>query len=394
MVFTKLCSNDLKEYMDVIIIKKNSLKDYPELVNRNKFGYAKELANILGGKVIDYEDYIGKLPKNALIMPHVPITVTEYKQFGSPNLRLFFGGVVPDRIFTTKSITHQTLPDAINIPLSFPHTLASRLKPYTLPGYTVFSIQQVRRAYKLLTNEGYVVRAKKAFGSRGIGQTVLRSEKDLTILIAKHSNSRQRKTLQEYGLILEANVVNTLNRKILPTSYGVAKYSICGKTYSRLGVITYIDFLGEQIQEGTKSYIVKGSFQNLQSQLRKINLDYYEPVKSAIKISKIIDSYGVKCTRLNINLIEGVIETRSNQRQKSRLYFVEPTFRMGGSTGVEILAVTEFMNNKCNVVKCEFGALYGKEVKKDLPPGSTTFYTGKDRDGFDVKYWGKVGAIS
>ncbi|AOZ06021.1 DUF3182 family protein [Cupriavidus malaysiensis] len=283
-----------------------------------------------------------------------------------------FGGVVPFPFVATKAITHGLVSADAAAPPGWVPALARRLRNVVLPGYTAFSRRDARIAAGRLLRNGSV-RVKEAGSDGGRGQGVVRSLAELEALLdAQEADGSSR--LAAEGLVLERNLERV-------QTFSVGQFSVGEITASYCGVQSWTrDNRGERAYGGSTLTVVRGGFERLLALgARRAPPDV---VRAAVAYhSAALDCFpGSWVSRSNYDVALG------EAPECGRLLGVlEQSWRAGGASGAEILALDAFRRSPARqVATVATRERYGAVA---LPAHARLLFEGEDREqGVMAKY--------
>lgn len=318
---------------------------------------ALRLAALLGTQVVDAADghNLYYLPTTTLIDP------AKYTAQGIRTTADFFGGVVKHPYMATKAISHP-LPAEAKFPLGWTDTFARKASDALLRGYTVFNLDDARRAAQLLMSEG-PLRLKPVRATAGRGQRVINTLADLDTALA----GLDEQEVALWGLGLEENLEQV-------ETFSVGQVQVAGITCSYYGTQQLTrDNNGESVYGGSDLVVVRGGYDPL------LQLDLEEPVRLAITQARLyeqaaIESFpGFMASRRNYDIARGL--TAQGQLRSGVL---EQSWRLGGASSAEVLALQAFADDPTlERVRTSTHEVFGRV---DLPADATVFYQGDDNE--------------
>src|SRR5690348_4470673 len=129
-------------------------------------------------------------------VPDEALVVEEAAPLGIRGEGDLFGGIVPHAFVGTKAISHDLIDECADRPAGWSTTFAKVAADVTLPGYTVFSARDARRAAKRLLALGSI-RLKRSVSCGGGGQEAAASAAEVDAFLDKLSADE----LTMYGLV-------------------------------------------------------------------------------------------------------------------------------------------------------------------------------------------------
>lgn len=280
-----------------------------------------------------------------------------------------FGGVVPQAFVETKAITHPLVRPDAEAPIGWSRDFVSRVIGSVLPGYSVFSLNDAREAGRRLLHEG-AVRLKPVRATGGRGQERITTVQALDQAL-EHINEKE---LAQYGLVLEANLEHV-------TTFSVGQVRVAGSTVSYYGTqrLTYAN-TGEEVYGGSDLVISEGDFEAL------LAIDLPEKVRLAVSQAQVYDDAASACfrgfyaSRRNYDIAQGI-----DGRGRAWSGVLEQSWRIGGASGAEIVALDAFRQGAKGPVRASTVEVYGES--QAIPGGATVLFCGEDAEvGFITKY--------
>ena len=338
----------------LLLDTRESTPDHERAVHRK---LAEHLAALLHTEVVDTEaDDSGDLyylPTSTLIEP------ARYRELGITSITDFFGGMVTHPYMATKAISHP-LPASATFPLGWTDDFARRASDALLKGYTVFSIDDARRAAALLLQDG-PLRLKPVRATAGRGQTVIEN------LNALETELRQmdEDELALWGLVLEENLEQV-------ETFSVGQALVAGITCSYYGVQSLTnDHQGVSVYGGSDLVLVRGGYDEL------LQLELEDPLRLAITQARTYEQAamqafpGFLASRRNYDVARGLTPHGS-----MRSGVLEQSWRIGGASSAELLALRAFSEDPAlQRIRASTHEVFD-EVQ--LPADATLFYQGDD----------------
>lgn len=294
-------------------------------------------------------------------VPSDTLLNSESEALGIGDCHQLFGGVVPFSFVATKAITHGLANAASPAPLGWSPVLSERLRNQVLPGYSAFSVADLKSAATELFRLGRI-RIKLPDGIGGSGQFVASSMDELLVLVEKID---QEKLVQQ-GIVAETNLNEVVTHSVGQCVVGDILISYCGKQR------TTTSNHGKEVYGGSDLIIVRGDFDNL------VKLDLDDSTRTAITQACMyhraaLSSYpDIVVSRANYDVAQGVDD--SGQWRSGVL---EQSWRIGGASGAEVVAFEAFdANPSLEVVCASTVEQYGPPSV--LPGGAYVYYQGID----------------
>jgi uncharacterized protein DUF3182 len=269
------------------------------------------------------------------------------------------GGVVPHDFVATKTITHPLVDRDAARPPGWSPCFAEDVRDVVLPGYSAFSRSDARRAGLILLPGG-PIRIKRARSVGGKGQTVVSERIELEAVLG----SLDPAEIARYGVVIERNLRDV-------KTFSVGRLEIGGMivTYTGTQRLTPNN-RGEQVYGGSNLQLVRGDFNAL------LNLHLCPDVRLALLQAWQYDAAalrqypGLIASRRNYDVAVGYdgVERCSG--------VLEQSWRIGGATPAEILALEVFMADAASqVVHASSVEVYGA---CEPPAGAVPYFHGVD----------------
>jgi Protein of unknown function (DUF3182) len=321
---------------------------------------AKVIAHVLGyeygGRHQAAKDYTAPV----FFVPDDTLLVDEASSLGIRGPSDFYGGIVPHPFVKTKAITHGLVEENAERAPGWSPAFAERVSEIVLPGYTVFSAGDARTAAKRMLRRGGI-RVKKPLGASGKGQSLVTTLQELDALLETYASEE----MATYGLVLEENL-----RQVRTLSVG--QIAIDGFTVAYCGVqrITK-DNEGRSVYGGSDLVCVRGGWDALDA--LAVEPDARAGVAEAKLYDQAMSEYpGFMASRRNYDIGQGI---DSEGRPRSGVF--ESSWRIGGASPAELLALTEFAQDpSAQVIEAAHVADFGKH--REAPAGAVVHYEGDD----------------
>ncbi len=294
-------------------------------------------------------------------LPADTLTSEEAKRFGIESDDDLFGGVVPRPFIASKAISHPLVSGDATAPPEWNRDFSRAIADVVLPGFTVFSREDAESGGKELLRNG-AVQVKSTGGFAGFGQTTVRDEGELR----QKMDEQDWDEIARQGLVLEQRLADISASSIGQVRVGgiTASYYALQKEVS--------DENRDNIYVGSALLVVRGGFDDL------LSLDLSEGQRSAIldacKFDAAVDRYfpGFFASRRNYDVIRGF-----DPEGKLVSGVLEQSWRLGGATAAEMLALRAFKSNPIlDRVKCRTVEVFGELA--DVPEGALLLYRGVD----------------
>jgi hypothetical protein len=331
---------------------------------------ARQLATLLGYDFGGDYDPDQHRSGHIYFVPQHTLLREQSEQLGIRNEGDLYGGVVPDYFVATKAITHAAVDLDAHVPEAWSHHLAEHLRGVVLPGYSAFSVADLRRAALSLLHQGRV-RIKGARGIGGGGQWVVGHETDLDEGIEKLDAGE----LHEHGAVVEQNYE-------LAQTYSIGEVSAAGLRIAYYGLQSVTrNHHGHDVYGGSDLHIVRGELADL------LRLDVPVNVKVAIRQAATYDAAVGKAfpqffaSRRNYDVLQGL--DRNGHFVSGVL---EQSWRIGGASPAEIAAIEAFKSDPgMHRAHASIREIYSAAAP--VPPHAHVLYHGVDEQvGWLLKY--------
>lgn len=269
-------------------------------------------------------------------------------QLGIDDPSRLFGGVVPHAFVATKAITHPTLHIGAASPEGWSAAFGEAVMAATLPGYTVFTLDDAYEAFDRLVAQG-PVRTKPVHGMAGRGQTVVTDRSELDRALAALDQS----DLASCGLVLESHVEDVI-------TYSVGHVVVNGLSASYVGTQCLTDDIrGEAVYGGSSLLVARGGFDAL------LGLTLSDVQRQAVEQARIYDAAALSC-------FEGLMASRRNYDTVTGTLadgqpcagVLEQSWRIGGASPAEVAALEAFADDPtCQAVRADTVERYGPDAK-------------------------------
>ena len=321
---------------------------------------AKVIAHVLGydfgGRHQAAKDYAAPV----FFVPDDTLLVDEASSLGIRGPNDFYGGIVPCPFIKTKAITHGLVEENAERAPGWSPAFAERVSEIVLPGYTVFSAGDARTAAKRMLRRGGI-RVKRPLGASGKGQSLVTTLQELDALLETYASEE----MATYGLVLEENL-----RQVRTLSVG--HVAIDGVTVAYCGVQRLTkDNEGRSVYGGSDLVCVRGGWDALDA--LAMEPDVRAGVAEAKLYDRAMSEYpGFMASRRNYDIGQGI---DSEGRPRSGVF--ESSWRIGGASPAELLALTEFAQDpSAQVIEAAHVADFGKH--REAPAGAVVHFEGDD----------------
>ncbi len=282
-------------------------------------------------------------------------------QLGIESENDLFGGVVPHGFVATKSIGHPLIASAAAVPPGWSNDFANEVCDAVLVGFTAFCVEDAHRAGLSLLERG-PVRLKPGAAEGGLEQAVVSCVADLEAAIDR----LKQQEIERCGIVLEEDLADTITCSVGRVKVGDLLVTYCGTqqlTQNNAGGTAY---------GGSTIFVVRGDFEDLlQSPIAPAD-------RLAVKQARLYDAAafrhfpGLIASRRNYDVVQGL-----NINGQLRSAVLEQSWRLGGSTGAEVVALEAFAAEpRLKAVRAACIEAYGKSPV--IPADALIYFQGDD----------------
>jgi len=214
------------------------------------------------------------------------------------------------------------------------------------------------------------VRVKQPLATGGRGQTLVTAVDDFDALLEKLPQNE----IASYGIVIEENLRHVTTRS-------VGHITVADLTVSYFGTQRFTtNIKGQSVYGGSNLLCVRGGWEALHRLALPDGLRL--GVTLARRYDEAMGAYsGFVASRRNYDVAEGI-----DAEGRPRSGVLEASWRAGGASGAEIMALTAFKQDPLlNVVDVSHVEEFGKNCR--APDGATVIFEGDDpRDGPMIRY--------
>lgn len=303
----------------------------------SRLALAQRLAALLGWSFGGTFDTAGRYAQPLYFVPEDALVRSEADLFGIVGPDQLYGGVVPFAFVATKVITHPLVrPDAA-APRGWSHAFAWQVQDAVLRGFAAFARDDARRAAGVLLAEG-PIRIKCGSGIGGRGQYLANTTDEADSALA----AIDAREFAESGIVVEEHLAAV-------TTYSVGQVEVDGLVASYCGTQQATrNRQGHEVYGGSTLDVVRGSFESLLRQ--GLHADAREAVDLASRYDQAarVCYEGLFASRRNYDVAIGADATGAR-----RAGVLEQSWRIGGASGAEILALEAFHRDPGRVrIRC------------------------------------------
>jgi hypothetical protein len=330
---------------------------------------AKAIAGVkqyaFGGRYQDGFAYSSRV----YFVPDETLLLEEASSLGISSRDDLYGGVVPQPFVKTKSIAHPLVGGDAERPDGWSITFPERVREVVLRGYSAFRARDARAAAVRMLRRGEV-RVKQPLATGGRGQTLVTTIDELDALLEKLPET----DLANYGIVIEENLRHVTTRS-------VGQVTVDDLTVSYFGTQRRTTNNGGQsVYGGSNLLCVRGGWEALDSLAIPEGLRL--AVTQARRYDEATSAYpGFLASRRNYDIGEGL---DAEGRPRSGVF--EASWRVGGATGAEVIALKAFKQDRSlHVIDVSHVEEFGQNRR--APDGAAVLFEGDDpRDGPMIRY--------
>lgn len=325
----------------------------------SKSSVAAGLAELLGFDYVGLSG-AGRAPSRArYFVPSHTLGLAEARALGLRSEGDLFGGVVPHPFVATKLISHPLVEAADVAPVGWNHAHGRRVAGHVLPGFSVFSHADARRAAQALLRRG-ALRIKDPHGVGGVGQWVARDGREAEERLQAFSSEALAQ-----GLVLEMNLA-----QVRTLSVGQVRVGDQVASYYGTQSLTH-NHQGQEVYGGSTLVVSRGPLEAL---LRtRLTGDVRLAVEQALAYHRAaLRCYpGLLASRCNYDIAQGV-----DAEGRAHSGVLEQSWRIGGASGAEVAALRALRDDPTlQRVRASTTEVYGEA---EVPPGAWVLYDDTD----------------
>lgn len=268
----------------------------------------------------------------AYFVPDETLTTAQAAALGIEGEDDLFGGVVPHAFVASKVITHPLPAADAAAPDGWSHGLAPRLADAVLSGFSVFDPGAIEAAGLQLLAAGGTVRLKEAQARGGNGQHLVDDAPGLRAVVARLDPEGVRR----HGVVLEQHLDRAL-------TCSVGEIRVGGRRLAYLGHQHQIrDRGGREVYGGSSLRVVDGGLDALEA-LPGVTEAEAEALRRARRYDAAVAAAypGFFASRRNYDVVAG-----DDAQGRLRCGVLEQSWRMGGASPAEILALAAFLRGR------------------------------------------------
>lgn len=291
---------------------------------------ARRIAALLGWDFGGEHDARRASGQRPYFVPDETLTTAQAAALGIEGEDDLFGGVVPHGFVASKVITHPLHSADAAAPEGWAHGLAPRLAGSVLSGFSVFDPDAIEAAGLRLLAAGGTVRIKEAQARGGNGQHLVDDAPGLRAVVARLDPEGVRR----HGVVLEQHLERAL-------TCSVGEIRVGGRRLGYLGNQHQVrDRDGRQVYGGSSLRVVDGGLDALQALPGAATGAGAEALRRARRYDAAVAAAypGFFASRRNYDVVAG-----EDAQGRPRCGVLEQSWRMGGASPAEILALEAFL---------------------------------------------------
>jgi len=340
--------------------------DHERMVHR---ALAVRLAGLLGIPFIPAAEVVPDTANNYYYLPaRTLIDHARYRPLGIATIHDLYGGVVARPFMATKAISHGLPPGAPG-PEGWTTRFCELAGSALLDGFTVFSLAEARLAGQVMLQRA-PLRLKPVRATAGRGQTVITQATELERALALMDPDE----VAIWGLVLEENLQSV-------QTYSVGQVAVADITVSYFGSQQLtLDHMGDSVYGGSELTVTRGGYPQL------LGLPMDEATRLAIELAQRYEQAALQsfpeliASRRNYDVARGL-----NHLGQWRTGVLEQSWRVGGASSAEVLAIEAFANDAA--LQSVIASTHEVFDDKELPADAVLFYQGDDHEvGLISKY--------
>jgi len=281
---------------------------YWSYIKERNGNVARRIASHLGIE-FDHRPADG-VDRHAFFVPSKTLPKKAAHALGITTVHDFYGGAVEDLLHVSKSALHSRIRKDSNQPLAYSEKFAAQVADVVLPGFTFFGV-----------DEGFDE-------SDGAGQDLVTSIGHLRSLLG----SLDPYFVSQNGMVLEVNLEDART-----TSAGI--FYLGGELYSQLARQKDIKMNGRTLYGGAVMRICRGGFDSLSRCSRGDNHSGLVIEQAGI-IHERMGLFDPLVSRASYDVLQGI-----TSQGEFLSGVTDITYRLGGSSPAEVLALDYFRQN-------------------------------------------------
>lgn len=341
----------------VVLLQTDDTAHEHELAVHRVLG--EKLGSLLGCPFLGHYDPARHQDGRYYFLPDETL-IGNTRAFAIQGFQDLFGGLVTEPFMATKAITHPLFEHATRSPPGWSMRFAEQAVQAILYGYTVFDLEDARRAaHTMLTH--VPVRLKPVRGKAGRGQCAVTTPEQLDEALAR----QDPREIATWGLVLEENLSE-------PHTYSIGQVLVAGMSVSYYGTQRLTrDNLGNQVYGGSDLTLVRGNYEDLS------RLDMPDALRLALQQARLYEQAafhaypGCVASRRNYDVARG-----PDVLGRVRCGVLEQSWRVGGASAAEIFALHAFSGDPdLRCIQASTHELYGDMTP---PEHSMRLFQGDD----------------
>jgi Protein of unknown function (DUF3182) len=308
-------------------------------------------------------------PGRVYFVPDETLLVEEASSLGITSARDLYGGVVPQPFVKTKSIAHPLIGDDAERPNGWSDTFPEQVHEVVLRGYSAFRARDARVAAVRMLQHGQV-RVKEPLATGGRDQTLVTTIAEFDAALEK----LPERDITTYGIVIEENLRHVTTRS-------VGHITVDDLTVGYFGTQRRTtNNKGQSVYGGSNLVCVRGGWKSLDGLPLPDGLRL--AVTQARRYDEATSAYpGFVASRRNYDIAEGI-----DAAGRPRSGVLEASWRVGGATAAEVIALTAFKQDpSLHVIDVSHIEEFGHNRR--APDGAAVLFQGDDpEDGPMIRY--------
>lgn len=328
---------------------------------QSRYNVARRMADVLGYAFGGEQAGALTGAQPTYVVPQDALLLHDAHALGIRGPQDLFGGVVPHAFVATKAITHPLVTPDATAPEGWSHAGMERIADAVLAGYTTFSPDDARVAALRLLPDG-PVRLKCVSGIGGSGQHLVADRDALEDALAAIPAGE----FAAHGVAVEEHLADAV-------TFSVGCVNCAGQSIAYAGTQrTTRNGRGHEVYGGSTLSVVRGGF----TALLASGLD--DERRAAVALAQRYDEAAFAAypsafaSRRNYDVLFG-----RDARGAWRGGVLEQSWRIGGATAAEVLALAAFRADAARTrIRCATVEIY--DDRCPVPAGAFVYYRDVD----------------
>lgn len=278
-------------------------------------------------------------------MPMAAVHEPLARSVGMTAMGDLYGGIVKELQHADKAVLHRLPRGDMVSPDWYSKSFASTVQNVVLPGFTTFSPDDTRIAFKAMRSEGHSVRFKDPAGTGERGQYLIDTSDKLEEVMYSHGAS-----FRGAGAVLEANLYGA-------ETITVGYVDIEGDCYSWYGSPYDIEHGGIKRFGGNELTVVRGGLLDLRN--------YCTDPRSKVAVEQSAVAFDAYHTHLGAAIMRATFDAVQGVGENGQFLsgITDPSLRPSASSAAEIRAIEAYREHpKATAVRTKIIYDYAKEL--------------------------------